>query len=90
MNLRGYRTLVIENTEKLSFDNNHIILNDDDDASLPVPQFENVLFSTQRTSVSVKLLNQLINRNAMVVFCDILTIDRQCFCLSSSTTPPKL
>ena len=66
---KGFRTLVIENSEKLSFKENCIVCKDND-TILPINQFENVLFETQQTSVSVKLLNAFIDNNAFIVFCD--------------------
>lgn len=71
MTSSGWRNIIIDSASKLCFENNNlIILQDESVNSIPISDIRLLMINSEKTQITVCLINELIKNNVMIVFCD--------------------
>lgn len=71
MNASGWRSFIVSGQDKLTLrDGNLIMENEDGELVTPIADIREVMILSEKCSLSVALLNALIENNVSVVFCD--------------------
>lgn len=66
----GWRIVEIDKNCYVKLFLNNLIISGDINISIPINDIDVLLFANSRTNISVELLNELVNQNICVFFCD--------------------
>ena len=70
MSKSGWRTVVINNSEKIGYSYDQLVIKNDIEHNVPIEQIKTVMIDTTQTNISTKLIAELVSNNVKVIFCD--------------------
>lgn len=70
MTKSGWRTIVINNGEKIGCSYDQLVIKSDVEHIVPIEQIKIIMIDTAQTQISTKLIAELLRNNVKVIFCD--------------------
>ena len=66
----GFRTVVIKSRAKLEFRLNSLVIRGEEEKKIYISEINTLIIQSTAVSLTASLLNELIQKNIKVIFCD--------------------